>query len=280
MSQGTCLCGNVSWTIRGKPQAAYHCHCSMCRKAHGAAFASYYLVVCANFSWNNKIKGIKTYQSSPGVHRAFCSDCGSCVPYAGESGDIVYVPAGSHTGGPGFEAHIFINSKARWHTVSDQLPQFEAYPPPIDCDVYPDKLLSKRPEGKLRGSCLCDAVQFHVTEPFRTVHHCHCSRCRRARSAAFATNGFTSMDGVDFVKGESDLMLYKVPGAKFFTHVYCRRCGSGMPRKDPDRRIAVTPLGALDDDPVSGAVDHIYTKDRAKWYEISDDLPAFPQAPH
>ena len=121
--------------------------------------------------------------------------------------------------------------------------------------------------------------KFEITEPFKFVHNCHCSRCRRARSAAFTTNGFTSADGVTFISGEEKIKLYKVPDAKFFTHAFCETCGSGMPRKDSERGIVVIPFGALDDDPGTGADDHIFIDSKAVWYEIADDLPQFKQYP-
>ena len=39
--QGSCLCGGVRYETTAPLQGASHCHCSMCRKAHGAAFGSY-----------------------------------------------------------------------------------------------------------------------------------------------------------------------------------------------------------------------------------------------
>jgi hypothetical protein len=59
----------------------------------------------------------------------------------------------------------------------------------------------------------------------------------------------------------------------------CRTCGSGMPRADHGRGIAVVPLGSLDDDPGTGAVDHIFVGSKAQWYTITDDLPRFDAAP-
>ena len=41
MNRGSCLCGSVRYEVRGLLEPASHCHCSMCRKAHGAAFGSY-----------------------------------------------------------------------------------------------------------------------------------------------------------------------------------------------------------------------------------------------
>ena len=232
-----------------------------------------------DFSWDSELNAIQAYQSTPDLKRAFCSHCGSCVPNLSDDDKIVFVPAGSHDDGPEVECHIFIASKAPWQDITDKLPQYDAYPPNENYTVYPDKILPKPVPGVVRGSCLCNAIQFHITEPFKIVHNCHCSRCRRARAAAFTTNGFTSMDGVTFIKGESSIKLYKVPEAKFFTHAFCATCGSGVPRKDPGRGIAVIPLGALDDEPDSSAVDHIYIDDKAHWYHITDDLPAFSQTP-
>lgn len=279
MIRGTCLCGKIRWSFSDRHVVGSHCHCSMCRKAHGAAFATYYQVDAKDFHWDSELDTLQEYRSSPDIVRSFCSDCGSVVPNNTQGDETIYLPAGSNDDGPAARAHIFTASKAPWHEITDNLPQFAAYMTNDDGKIYPDKELAPRMQGIVRGSCLCDAVQFQVTEPFKIIHNCHCSRCRRARAAAFTTNGFTSIDAVDFIKGESNIKLYKVPEAEFFTHAFCDQCGSGVPRKDPGRGIAVIPLGALDDDPGSSAADHIYVQDKAHWYDITDDLPAFAQMP-
>jgi hypothetical protein len=87
------------------------------------------------------------------------------------------------------------------------------------------------------------------------------------------------MSGVEFVKGAQHLKNYKLPEAQHFTHTFCGICGSGMPRIDHSRGIAVIPLGALDDDPVSRPVDHIYVSSKASWFEITDNLTVFNHGP-
>ena len=52
-----------------------------------------------------------------------------------------------------------------------------------------------------------------------------------------------------------------------------------MPRVDPERGIAVIPLGSLDDDPVVKPVDHIFVSSKADWHEITDDLPTYKDGP-
>ncbi len=280
MSKGQCLCGSVTWEISGTPMEAYHCHCSMCRKAHGAAFGTFYQMHSRDFAWTSGLDTLVDYASSPTLTRSFCGTCGSMVPDRNSDDDQIFVPAGSHDDGPEVQCHIFVGSVAPWHDISDDLTKHQTYP---DDDgnsaVYPDKDMQQQTPGIIRGSCLCELVEFEVSESFKVVHNCHCSRCRKARAAAFTTNGFTPMEAVSFTKGEQHVASYKLPGAKFYTHAFCDTCGSGLPRLDPDRKIAVVPLGALDDDPQSRAVDNIFVGSKADWYTICDNLPAFEEGP-
>ncbi len=280
MITGSCLCGTVSWQVDGALDEMTHCHCSMCRKAHAAPFATYVGTACENFSWLSGVDSISHYKSSPRFIRGFCSACGSVVPEAGSELRI-YMPAGCLNEDPGVRptAHIFASFKAPWHRIEDDLPQFDAYPNPDDGPNVERASRAGGKDGALRGSCLCGDVAFEVTAAIKSVHNCHCSRCRKARAAAYTTNGFTAMDGVTFLRGEEMLRTYKLPSAQFFTQTFCRRCGSGMPRLDPDRKIAVIPMGALDDDPRRGADDHIFTGSMASWYAITDDLPCFEERP-
>ena len=133
--------------------------------------------------------------------------------------------------------------------------------------------------GVLHGSCLCGGIAYEVSEPFTAVYNCHCSRCRKARAAAHTTNGFTSINGVRFLKGEDLLVIYRVPEAKHFGQAFCRVCGSGMPRVNEARGNVVIPLGSLDSDPGLDVVDHIFAGSKAPWYEITDGAPQYEEMP-
>ena len=41
MIRGSCLCGGIRYEIDGRLHDTQNCHCRMCQKAHGAAFATY-----------------------------------------------------------------------------------------------------------------------------------------------------------------------------------------------------------------------------------------------
>jgi len=131
----------------------------------------------------------------------------------------------------------------------------------------------------MRGSCLCGAVTYVATGRVLRAQHCHCSRCRKARAAAHASNFFLPVGGVRFTAGEDRLRSYKLPGAKFLTQVFCEVCGSPMPRLDRERGIAVVPMGSLDGEPDVQPSRHILVGSKAPWYEITDDLPQFAEMP-
>ncbi len=128
--KGGCLCGGVRYEITGVLFAADHCHCSMCRRQHGAAFATYAKFNPDDFKWISGEHLVKVYEPLLGDGWCFCSECGSSLA-AADKGKIASVTLGTIEGDPGIkpESHIFIGSKAPWHEINDNLPQFEELPP-------------------------------------------------------------------------------------------------------------------------------------------------------
>jgi hypothetical protein len=278
MNQGNCLCRKVVWELDGPLELMTHCHCSRCRKSHGSAFATYVGGPADNFRQRGT-EHVERWESSPGFFRCFCRLCGSVVPSEQAFDGRIFVPAGNFDVDPGVRplAHIFTASKAAWLEIRDDLPRFDAYPPGFDAPVVADRP-SVDPPGGIRGSCLCGAVAYVVEKKPERCANCHCSRCRKARSAAYASNLFTTADGLRFTSGDDNRAFYKVPEARFFTHSFCRTCGSSVPRIDRDRGIAIVPMGGLDDDPGVRPQFHIFVGSKAPWYEITDDLPQYSEA--
>jgi hypothetical protein len=128
--EGACLCGAVRYEIVGQFLDAGNCHCSMCRKAHGAAFATYANVDPAEFRWTSGEEIVSYFECSPNASRMFCRVCGSTLGGT-EDGRVDSVTLGTVEGDPGIRprSHIFVGSKAAWHEISDALPQFEGWPP-------------------------------------------------------------------------------------------------------------------------------------------------------
>jgi len=126
---GSCLCERVRYEIRDSLRSADHCHCSMYRKQHGAAFASYAEVDSNNFKW---IKGgalIKTHEIKSGAGWCFCSECDSSLAGT-QNGKLTSVALATIEGDIDIKpkSHIFVNSKANWHQIGDKLTQYEERP--------------------------------------------------------------------------------------------------------------------------------------------------------
>ncbi len=276
---GRCLCGGVTWEVTDEPSSSSHCHCSMCRKAHGSAFATYWTVAHDDLRFTSPTDGIVRFDASGSalLTRAFCGTCGSVVPQG--DGQSWSVPAGGHDHGPAAQMEIFVASHAPWFTLTSNLPRHDAYPEASGLPSIERPKPAPRGQDKVGGSCLCGAVAYEVATPFRMARNCHCSRCRHGRSAAHASNAFAGFDDVTYLKGEDKLVTYKLPEARFFAQTFCRTCGSLMPRRDPERKIAVVPMGSLDDDPGIRPGDHIYVASKAGWFTITDDLPQHPEGP-
>jgi hypothetical protein len=95
---GSCLCGSVRYDIDGPFEVMSHCQCSMCRKNHGAAFATFVSVPISGFRWVAGEDQISTFQSSNYGKRNFCSQCGSITPVVESDTGVAFCPAGNFDG--------------------------------------------------------------------------------------------------------------------------------------------------------------------------------------
>src|SRR5512145_3201190 len=109
--RGSCLCEGVVYEVEGPFEFLTSCHCSMCRKHHGAAFVTWLGARAKAFRFVKGEERIARYESSPGFERTFCRDCGAKVPHVpGPGSEQVVIPAGTLDDDPGLRlmAHIFV----------------------------------------------------------------------------------------------------------------------------------------------------------------------------
>jgi hypothetical protein len=193
---------------------------------------------------------------------------------------MLLVPAGLLDGDFGLKprAHIFVASKAAFHSITDSLPQFAAYPPGVDLPIVTRPPVAAR-RGIVAGSCLCGGVGFDIDGTLQRVVNCHCSLCRRSRGTAYGSTLFTSPDRFRWTRGTDRIRAYRLPPPRTYETDFCTICGSIVPTIIPDFRLALVPAGSIDTalQPLPGL--HIYVGSKAAWHDITDSWPQFDEMP-
>ena len=128
MITGHCECGRVRYQVDGDIEDFSHCHCSQCRRLHGAAYVTFAAVPRDSFGYIDGEADIKVYASSAKIDRIFCGLCGSNILADAKSEpELLYVCMGTVDGDPprptGY--HAYVASKAPWHEITDDLEQFD-----------------------------------------------------------------------------------------------------------------------------------------------------------
>lgn len=129
---GSCLCGSVAYEIEPPYAFFQYCHCSRCRKFTGSAHAANILVPEGQFAWTRGEDRVRQYEMPEAKYycTAFCTQCGSSLPWRTRNGKFFLVPAGALDGDPGasLERNIFWASRAPWYQRVDELPFFDEGP--------------------------------------------------------------------------------------------------------------------------------------------------------
>lgn len=132
MYLGQCLCGEVQIKINGKISDIIHCHCSLCRKNSGTAFATNGFINASEFEIISGKNNLSTFSFKPGRNRHFCSSCGSPVYSSNEQDPIRYrirlgMLDSDITERP--MSHNFVSSKANWEELDVKLPRYDSFEP-------------------------------------------------------------------------------------------------------------------------------------------------------
>ena len=128
---GQCLCGAIAYQIEGELGPVVNCHCTKCRRWHGAAFRTRAAVKTNQFSWIRGEDRLSQYHSSESVIKTFCSVCGSALISLYENRpDYIGLPIGGLDQDPGVRPtmNIYVGSKSPWYEITDGLPQYDEWP--------------------------------------------------------------------------------------------------------------------------------------------------------
>ena len=124
--QGSCLCQQVRFSIEGFRGTIGNCHCSMCRKFHGAAFAT--LANVEGLNWLSGLEQLKDYVAPNGTIRSFCSHCGSSIGFRSKGAPLEEIEIALATFDEDLpvtlEVQIYCAYKANWSELSPSLTTF------------------------------------------------------------------------------------------------------------------------------------------------------------
>ena len=125
---GKCLCGAVQYSVQDEFKYALNCHCSNCRRATGSAFKPFAGIERSKLSITCGKDALLLFGEEH-AHDVRCKKCGSFLYSVVRDGEYVHVTLGTLVDTPTIRptAHIFVGSKAPWHTITDQLPQHEEF---------------------------------------------------------------------------------------------------------------------------------------------------------
>lgn len=121
--QGSCLCGNIEFSVAGDVRGASGCHCGQCRKQSGHFWASAVadrdaVAITGDVTW---------YAASDIARRGFCARCGSFLFWDENGSDDLSFSLGALDGATGLKLgkHIFVADKGDYYEIADGLPQKE-----------------------------------------------------------------------------------------------------------------------------------------------------------
>jgi len=125
--QGACLCRALRFSLALPTKWVAHCHCTMCQRAHGAAFVTWAGFATEALQLADGAEPmLQWHRSSPEAERGFCKQCGSSLFFRSENwpGEVHVARAnleGELDRMP--QAHVFYDTHVPWFEVNDGLPR-------------------------------------------------------------------------------------------------------------------------------------------------------------
>ena len=128
----------------------------------------------------------------------------------------------------------------------------------------------------IKGSCLCEGVQYEYHEEITEIAMCHCHMCKRAQGTPFVTNAPINFNALKFTQGESLLKDYfSSPGKR---RVFCSQCGSPLfSQLTSMPHIARLRVGTVTEGKLPAPAYQIFCEEKSDWFVVDDSLPQYPK---
>jgi hypothetical protein len=269
MTKGQCLCGAVSFEIDSSLRAPSLCHCSQCRRLHGAPGA--YTSAHKSAYRISGEESLNWYRLSPRSEQAYCKVCGSKLFWRMVDGEDLDITMGSLDGVTGLklERHIWTRSQGDYYEIGQdgvaRYAESSRGAPAIGVETPPQAGPRKMEHS---GRCQCGAVNFRVSGNIRDVVYCHCSQCRRSHGHA---PGYSAARKAELtVEGADSITWYR--SSDEAQRGFCRHCGSSLFWRPEGRETVSIAAGALNPPTGLKTARHIFAADKGDYYEIADGV--------
>ena len=129
---GGCLCGAVRFRVTPPTLFCAHCHCSMCRKSHGASYVTWFGIPRARLAFEAGEDVLVRHRSSEHGTRTFCPRCGTPLTFCSsrfpDELDVTTCSLEDPERLPPRD-HTRTSARLSWVKLADGLPEFpEARP--------------------------------------------------------------------------------------------------------------------------------------------------------
>ena len=120
---GSCLCGQIKFKVRGELRKVIFCHCTQCLKSHGHYGA--YTATSKDDLTFIRAETLNWYSSSKKARRGFCRECGSTLFFEASKSDSISISAGSLISSVDLKPlkHIYFSRKPDYYEIRDNLPK-------------------------------------------------------------------------------------------------------------------------------------------------------------
>ncbi len=118
------------------------------------------------------------------------------------------------------------------------------------------------------GSCVCNSISFEATN-LKDIWYCHCKQCRNITGHYMAASQ-VKLKNIN-IKGKVK-WFYVSNKAR---HGFCPDCGSQLFWRNDDNDYMSVCAGSLDDSKCLAARGHVFVKEKAKYYDITDNLAQY-----
>ena len=131
----------------------------------------------------------------------------------------------------------------------------------------------------LKGSCLCGAVSYCLSQAPSQFYFCHCQQCQKVSGSSFAANLIAPVDSISWEIGEELLTHFDHP-SRAFSKTFCSLCGSGVPHINKSKTSLVIPAGSLDELPIIEPTANLFVTETPSWLPIGLSAKKFNAYPN